>query len=73
MSRQRFADGSGCGNRLEAAVVRAVDAYMTIERKAQRLIDELDDVTLPGVVRHQIDPEDSLVIAMQDITAMKPA
>ena len=66
-----FADGSVSGMRVQAAVVRALDAYMTVERKAERLIAELDDLTMPGVVRCEIDPEDSLVIAMQDITENK--
>lgn len=65
--RQPFADGSVTGKRVEAAVVRALDAYMTIERKADLLIEELDDVTIPGVVRTQIDQEDSLVIAIKDV------
>lgn len=66
-----FADGSVSGKRVEAACVRALDAYLMLDRKAQRLIDELDDITIPGVVRLHIDPEDSLVIAMQDLTEHK--
>ena len=64
----RFADGSiNSGHRLEAAVVRALDAYISIIRKAERLEDELDQVTAPGVIRTQLSDEDSLVIAIQRV------
>ncbi len=66
-----FADGSVSGKRVEAACVRAIDAYLMLDHKAKRLIEELDDITAPGVVRFHIDPEDSLVIAMQDLTEHK--
>jgi hypothetical protein len=65
----KFPDGSVSSvQRLEAATVRLLDAYMTMERSADRLLDELEQMTSPGVVRVQIDEDDSLVIAIQDIT-----
>lgn len=65
----RFPDGSISSiQRLEAATVRALDAHMTLERKAERLCDELDQATNPGVVRAPLSDEDSLVIAIRDVT-----
>lgn len=65
----RFPDGSVTSNdRLSAAAVRALDAHMILERVADRLIEELDQITAPGVVRAHITDEDSLVIAIRDIT-----
>jgi hypothetical protein len=67
MSKSRLAEGSGTPEnyRVEAACVRAVDAYLCLGRKAARLSAALDDVTIPGV-RAAIERGDSLVIAVQD-------
>ncbi len=64
----KFADGSTTGHRLEVAAVRAIDAYMMVEKSAERLSEELDQITSPGVVRVHITDEDSLVIAIKVIT-----
>jgi len=70
MKKTRFADGTGSGTRtqIESACVRAIDAYVTLERRADRVLEALDDITIPGVVRHAITEEDSLVIAIKDVT-----
>lgn len=55
---------------MEAACVRAIDACMKLGLKADSVLAELDDMTLPGVVRVSIGDEDSLVAALQ--TVAKP-
>lgn len=65
----RFPEGSvNKKDRLSAATVRAIDALIGLERSADRLLEELEQITSPGVVRTQITDEDSLVIAIRDIT-----
>lgn len=72
MPRSRtLADGSVSDRRMEAACVRALDAYMMLGRHAARLLRKLNDMTTPGVVKTHIDPEDSLVLAIQSVTASK--
>lgn len=67
MRRPTLAEGSSSGNRMEAAAVRALDAYIVLGKKADRLADEMDQVTRPGVVRaQQLSKDDSLVIALRD-------
>jgi hypothetical protein len=70
MSSRRLADGSGGGQRsYEPACVRALDAYLTMTQQAERLSNELDNVTPVGVigaVTASIAPDDSLVIALQN-------
>lgn len=69
MGIRKFPDGSvSQKDRMKAAGVRALDAYFTVSNRADRLIEELDQVTSPGVVRVQISDEDSLVIAIREIT-----
>jgi hypothetical protein len=70
---KRFADGSGNGTALETATVRALDAYMMIGRHADRLSEELDQVTQPGVVGAPLSDEDSLVIAIREIAHKRDA
>lgn len=66
----KFPDGSVTNtDRLSAAAIRALDAHMAVERHADRLIEELDQITSPGVVRTQITDEDSLVIAISALTS----
>lgn len=67
----RLADGSGNGHRMESACVRAIDAWMRLAQKASDLLDLLDNVTSPGVVRTHLSEDDSLVIAIQSVTAAK--
>lgn len=55
---------------MQAAAVRALDANMSMSRLAKRVSDELDQITLPGVVIQELSDEDSLVIA---ISAIVPA
>jgi len=66
--RPRLADGSTSDNRMEAATIRALDPWIRLERQAQGLIDILDQVTAPGVVRNELPDDDSLVIAIKDAT-----
>jgi len=68
MTRSRLADGSVGGRRLEAACVRAIDTHLMLGRKADKLLNALDEMTTPGVVSAPIDDEDSLVIALQSMT-----
>jgi hypothetical protein len=53
---------------MEAACVRIIDACLTLERKVDRVMAELDNLTMPGVVRMAVDDEDSLVIALHDLS-----
>ena len=69
VNKKRIADGSGRGDPLDAAAVRAIDAYKTISRKADRLANALDEITAPGVVKNELSEEDSLVIAIADVRA----
>ncbi|HWW61204.1 MAG TPA: hypothetical protein VN181_07545 [Thermoanaerobaculia bacterium] len=65
----KLAEGSiNKNDRMTAAAVRALDAHIHLERTADRLLEELDQITSPGVVRTQITDEDSLVIAIRQIT-----
>jgi hypothetical protein len=54
---------------MQAAAVRAIDAHMSMSRQADHVVDELDQITAPGVIRQQLTDEDSLVIAINAITS----
>jgi hypothetical protein len=71
MGTKRFAEGSVSGrvDRMQAAAVRAIDAHMSMSRQADHVVDELDQITAPGVIRQQLTDEDSLVIAINAITS----
>lgn len=70
MSRTRFADGSGTGTNSEASAVRAVDEWIQLGNKADRLANELDMVTKPGFLQPpNLADDDSLVIALRDFAA----
>lgn len=73
MQPRKLADGSGGGrNSYESACVRAIDAHLTLGKQADRVIAELDHITAPGVigaVSHQMSADDSLVIAIQELTS----
>jgi hypothetical protein len=71
MQSRRLADGSGGGRSYEPACVRAIDSYLTLSQQADRVSVELDNVTIPGVVSHVVEPEDSLVIALQECVATR--
>ena len=67
MMNRKLADGSGGGGRRpEAACVRALDASIALGRKADRIMRDLDEITIPGAVKLPIDENDSLVVALQD-------
>ncbi len=66
----RLADGSGGGRHsYEPSCVRALDSYMTLQQQASRVCDELDYITVPGVVISSMGPDDSLVIALQEFVS----
>jgi hypothetical protein len=53
---------------MQAAGIRAVDAYASVRRRAARLCEELDDTTDHGsrVPATDLDVEDSAVIAVDE-------
>lgn len=67
MTNGKLADGSGeKRGSFEPACVRALDAYLILGQKVERLSVALDEITEPGVVRSQLGPDDSLVIALDE-------
>lgn len=53
--------------RLRAAGIRACDSYASIRRRAEKLYDELDEITSPhGVPTTDLGDEDSAVIAVRE-------
>lgn len=57
-------------DRMQSACVRACDAYRTVTRKAERIQEELDEVTSPhGVPTTELHDEDSVVIAVREAKA----
>ena len=67
---KRFANGTPSHQRLAAAGTRAFEAHARVRRFAERLCDELDQVTSPhGVPVTDLDPEDSMVIAVEKVIA----
>lgn len=53
-------------DRIEAGAVRAIDSYRSISRRADKLVEELDQTTDHGsVVPIEIHDEDSAVIALE--------
>jgi len=66
-SKSRFADGSIAGQRMLSASVRAMDAHLALRRKADRVSEEMDDITNPhGIPTTELSAEDSLVIVVDD-------
>ncbi len=66
---RKFPDGSVSSvHRLEAATVRALDAHLTLLRKADQLSEVLDRVPPVPASEPWPDDEDSLVIAIKSIT-----
>lgn len=53
---------------MEAACIRALEAIHVLEERASSALAELDNMTIPGVVRAPLDEEDSLVISLQTLT-----
>lgn len=51
--------------RIQAAGVRAMNSYQTVTRLANKLAEELDDVTpVHGVPVNDLDEEDSMVVSI---------
>jgi hypothetical protein len=68
-TKQPLADGSGVPNsRAQSAFVRTIDACMTVERAADRVLAEMDHATIPGsgIISGPLDDDDSLVVAIQE-------
>ena len=66
MSFRPIAEGSGSTSlRIRAVATQAIDAYAELGRAAEKLADELDNITMPGF-RRGLSEEDSLVIAIKD-------
>jgi hypothetical protein len=64
----RLADGTGTkGRRGEAAFVRVIDSILRTIRSADRLIEAMDDATVPGTASWMPSEEDSLVTAIEDL------
>jgi len=58
--------------RVQAAGVRACDAYTSVTRTAKKLEAELDEITntgINGVPIAPLDPEDSMVVAVVAVIA----
>ena len=56
--------------RLQSAGVRAGDAYRSVKRLANRINQELDEITLPGGIKtRNYDREDSLVTSIDAVIA----
>lgn len=73
-----MANGTPSGNlsnqRLVAAGARAIEDHARVRRFADRLCEELDHVTSPhGIPVTDLDPEDSMVIAVEKMLASQPA
>lgn len=57
--------GSSSGQRLATASSQALEAHTRVRRFAERLGEELDDVTPSrGVPTAELDPEDSMVVSV---------
>ncbi len=70
----KFPEGSASGDRpTEAACIRALDAYLQIGAKADRVIHELEQLTPLEIPRPVLDPEDSAAIAIRDAVSASPA
>ncbi len=53
-------------NRMRAASVRAFDSYASLQRRANRLLEEMDEVTAPhGVPTTELSEEDSAVTTVE--------
>lgn len=53
---------------MASASVRACESYKSVQRAAERLGDELEDVTSPGGIPiTNLDDEDSMVVAVDRV------
>ena len=56
---------------MEAAGIRACDAYTSVQRYADRIAEELDEVTAPiNVQTADLDEEDSMVVAVAEVITL---
>lgn len=66
-------------NRMRAASVRAFDSYAGVQRRANRILEELEEVTSPhGIPTTELHEEDSAVTTIEaaraanaEVTAIK--
>lgn len=55
---------------MKAAAKRACEAYERVQRKADALTEEMDDITSPeGIPKVDLSDEDSMVIAVERVIA----
>jgi len=75
MGNRRFPEGSVSApmDRMNSATLRALDVYMRLSSRADQVMDEMDQHTMPGVIRTELAEEDSLVIAISAITQDRPS
>ena len=72
--RQSVTISATSNQRLAAAGTRALEAYAHVRRSAERLGEELENLTSPsGIPTTDLDPEDSMVIAVEKVIATAPA
>lgn len=59
--------------RVQAAGKRAIESHAKLRRVAESLGDEMDELTAPatGVPVKELDPDDSMVIAIERAVATK--
>ncbi len=66
MANSRRRDDSLSGQRLFSAFVRACDQQTTVKRVADKLNEELDQVTAPGAVQvANLDEKDPMVATVE--------
>jgi len=63
---KKLADGSASGARPESPCVRAIDSYMSLGARADKLSSQLDHVTVTGFSGVTLREDDSLVIVLAD-------
>lgn len=64
----RLADGTGTKSRRgETAFVRVIDSILRTISSADRLIEVMDEVTVPGTTGWMPSEEDSLVTAIDEL------
>jgi hypothetical protein len=65
-----IAETMPAAQRVRASAKKACEAYERVQRKADALIEELDDVTSPsGIPKIELSDEDSMVIAVEAVIA----
>lgn len=70
-SHGRARTESTAGERLESAGHRAQDAYRSVRRYAERVTEEMEEVTSPhGIPTANLSEEDSLVTTIAETIAV---